>query len=120
VVRELNRRKDFTVVVFDAEPGAITAMKDGQIDAMVVQNPFMMGYQGVKLMQAMIADDKAVIAELLPNHGQPGGDIIDTGLKVIVPGDDSPLKADQFDKSVEFLALPAFQEWLTKYGLTGS
>ena len=120
VVRELDRRKDFTVVVFDAEPGAITAMKDGQIDAMVVQNPFMMGYQGVKLMQAMIADDKAAIAELLPNHGQPEGDIIDTGLKVIVPGDDSPLNADQFDKSVEFLALPAFQEWLIKYGLTGS
>lgn len=120
VVRELDRRKDFTVVVFDAEPGAIAAMKDGQIDAMVVQNPFMMGYQGVKLMKAMLADDKAVIAELLPNHGQPEGDIIDTGLKVIVPGDDSPLKADQFDKSVEFLALPAFQEWLTKYGLTGS
>lgn len=120
VVRELDRRKDFTVVVFDAEPGAITAMKDGQIDAMVVQNPFMMGYQGVKLMQAMIADDKAVIAELLPNHGQPEGDIIDTGLKVIVPRDDSALKADQFDKSVEFLTLPAFQDWLTKYGLTGS
>jgi ribose transport system substrate-binding protein len=120
VVRELDRRKDFTVVVFDAEPGAITAMKDGQIDAMVVQNPFLMGYQGVKLMKAMIADDKAVISELLPNHGQPEGDIIDTGLKVIVPGDDSPLKADQFDKSVEFLALPAFQDWLTKYGLTGS
>ena len=120
VVRELDRRKDFTVVVFDAEPGAITAMKDGQIDAMVVQNPFMMGYQGVKLMKAMLADDKAAIAELLPHHGQPEGDIIDTGLKVIVPGDDSPLKADQFDKSVEFLALPAFQEWLIKYGLTGS
>ena len=120
VVRELDRRKDFTVVVFDAEPGAITAMKDGQIDAMVVQNPFMMGYQGVKLMKAMIADDKAVIAELLPNLGQPEGDIIDTGLKVIVPGDDSALKADQFDKSVEFLVLPAFQDWLTKYGLTGS
>lgn len=120
VVRELDRRKDFTVVVFDAEPGAITAMKDGQVDAMVVQNPFMMGYQGVRLMKAMIADDKAVIAELLPRHGQADGDIIDTGLKVIVPGDDSPLKSDQFDKSVEFLALPAFQEWLTKYGLTGS
>ncbi len=120
VVRELDRRKDFTIVVFDAEPLAITAMKGGQIDAMVVQNPFLMGYQGVKLMKSMIAGDKAVIAELLPNHGQPDGDILDTGLKVIVPGDDSPLKADQFDKSVEFLALPAFQEWLTKYGLTGS
>lgn len=120
VVRELDRRKDFTIVVFDAEPGAIAAMKQGQIDAMVVQNPFAMGFQGVKLMRAMIADDKATIDEMLPNHGQPEGDILDTGLKVVVPGDDSPLKADQFDQSVEFLALPAFQEWLTRYGLTGS
>lgn len=120
VVRELNRRKDFTIVVFDAEPGAIAAMKEGQIDAMVVQNPFAMGFQGVKLMRAMIVDDQATIAEMLPNYGQTDGDILDTGLKVVVPGDDSPLNADRFKKSVEFLALPSFQEWLMKYGLTGS
>lgn len=120
VVREINRRKDFTVVVFDADPAAIAAMKDGQIDAMVVQNPYEMGYQGVRLLHAMVVDKKDVIAEMLPMLGQPDGDIYDTGLKVVVPSDDSPLKADQFDKSVQFLALPAFQEWLTKYGLTGS
>jgi hypothetical protein len=57
---------------------------------------------------------------MLPNYGQTDGDILDTGLKVVVPGDDSPLNADRFKKSVEFLALPSFQEWLMKYGLTGS
>ena len=120
VVREINRRKDFTVVVFDADPAAIAAMKDGQIDAMVVQNPYEMGYQGVRLLHAMVADKKDVIAEMLPKLGQTEGDIYDTGLKVVVPSDDSLLKANQFDKSVQFLALPAFQEWLTKFGLTGS
>lgn len=120
VVREVDRRKDFTVVVFDAEPDAITAMKDGQIDAMVVQNPFDMGYQGVRLMQALIKDDKETIATMLPKHGEPGGDIYDTGLKVVVPDDKSPLTADQFGISVEFLELPKFQEWMSKYGLTGS
>lgn len=120
VVREVDRRKDFTVVVFDAEPDAITAMKEGQIDAMVVQNPFDMGYQGVRLMQALVKDDKETIAKMLPKHGEPGGDIYDTGLKVVVPDSSSPLKKDQFDSNVQFLELPAFQEWMSKYGLTGS
>ncbi|MBS0204966.1 MAG: substrate-binding domain-containing protein [Planctomycetes bacterium] len=120
VVREVDRRKDFTIVVFDAEPDAITAMKDGQIDAMVVQNPFDMGYQGVRLMQALIKDDKETIATMLPKRGEPGGDIYDTGLKVVVPENKSPLTADQVGIGVEFLELPRFQEWLTKYGLTGS
>jgi ribose transport system substrate-binding protein len=120
VVKEVDRRKDFTVVVFDAEPDAITAMKDGQIDAMVVQNPFDMGYQGVRLLKALIKDDQETISKMLPNHGEKGGDIYDTGLKVVVPNADSPLTVDQFDKSVEFLDLATFQKWLTKYGLTGS
>lgn len=120
VVRELDRRKDFTVVVFDAEPDAIKAMKAQQIDAMVVQNPFEMGYQGVALMAALVKDDKETIEKMLPNHGQPGGDIYDTGLKVVVPDNDSPLSADQFDKNVEFQDLSTFEKWLAKYGLTGS
>ncbi len=120
VVKEVDRRKDFTIVVFDAEPDAITAMKDGQIDAMVVQNPFDMGYQGVRLLQALIKDDKETVAKMLPNHGEKDGDIYDTGLKVVVPNADSPLTADQFDKSVEFLDLATFQKWMAKYGLTGS
>lgn len=120
VVRTLDRRKDFTVVVFDAEPDTITAMKDNQIDAMVIQNPFEMGYQGVKLLKALVQDDKETISQMLPKHGEPGGDIYDTGLKVVVPNSDSPLTADQFDKSVEFQDLPTFQKWLTKLDLTGS
>ncbi|MDB5346775.1 MAG: hypothetical protein JWP89_5152 [Schlesneria sp.] len=120
VVRELDRRKDFTVVVFDAEPDAITAMKDSQIDAMVVQNPFDMGYQGVRLLQALVKDDKETISSMLPKHGEPGGDIYDTGLKVVVPNAESPLSADQFDKSIEFQDLSTFQKWMEKYGLTGS
>jgi ribose transport system substrate-binding protein len=120
VVREAKRRKELTIVVFDAEPDAIQAMKDGQIDAMVVQNPFEMGYQGVRLLKALVTDDKETVAKMLPQHGKPGGDIYDTGLKVVVPNSESPLKEDQFDKNVKFLELPAFQEWLTKYSLTGS
>ncbi|MFO0918001.1 MAG: substrate-binding domain-containing protein [Planctomycetaceae bacterium] len=52
VVAELNRRADFTIVTFDAEPLAIAAMGRGKIDAMVVQNPYAMGYDGIKLLKA--------------------------------------------------------------------
>ncbi len=55
-----------------------------------------------------------------PSGDNRGGDIYDTGLKVVVPNADSPLKSEQFEKSVEFITLDQFQEWLKKYGLTGS
>ena len=120
IVKEANRRKDFLIVVFDAEPTAITAMAEGNIDAMVVQNPFQMGYQGIRGLAALVGDKKDVIAEMFPKYGQPEGDIYDTGLKVVVPNADSPLKSEMFDKSVEFITLEKLQEWMKKYGLTGS
>jgi hypothetical protein len=43
-------------------------------------------------------------------------------LKVVVPPG-SPLKAEMFEsfgKSVEFIDLQTFQEWLKKYDLTSS
>jgi ribose transport system substrate-binding protein len=97
VVEELQAGDRLTVVAFDAEPLAIQQMGQGQIDAMVVQNPYMMGYAGVRLLKALVEDDQATVAEMLPNQGQEEGDIYDTGLK-----------------------LPEFQDWLKKYNLTGS
>ena len=46
--------------------------------------------------------------------------IYDTGLKVVVPDEGSPLKAEMFDKKTEFLKLSDFRKWLDKYKLTGS
>jgi ribose transport system substrate-binding protein len=112
-------RKRVTVVAFDAEPGAIKYMAEGKIDAMVVQNPYEMGYQGVRLMKALYQDDKDTIKKMLPNHGKKDGDIYDTGLKVVVPTG-SPLKKEMFDPKTQFLELPRFQEWLAKYKLVGS
>lgn len=120
IVKEVNRRKDFAIVTFDAEPTAISAMGEGNIDAMVVQNPYEMGFQGARLLAALVADKKDVIAEMLPKHGQPGGDIYDTGLKVVVPNAESPIKPVMFGKSVQFVTLEQLQDWMKKYGLTGS
>lgn len=120
VVRETNTRDRFTVVVFDAEPEAIRQMGEGMIDAMVVQNPYQMGYQGVRLLKALVEDDKKTIGQLFPNHGKPDGDVYDTGIKVVVPDQGSPLKPEMFDKKTEFLRLGDFRRWLEKYHLTGS
>jgi len=123
VVSEKKVRDRFTIVTFDAEQLAIQQMAEGMIDAMVVQNPFGMGYDSVKYAYAKISGDSAIGKEMFPNMGQSGGDIRDTGLKVVVPAKDTPLKSEMFQDfgpSVEFVTLPQFQEWLTKYRLTSS
>jgi len=121
VVNETSSRDKYVVATFDAQDLAIGAMEHGKIDVMVVQNPFDMGVQTVRLMKAMIKDDQAIIKEMFPNQGQPEGDIYTTGLRVVVPDDKSPVKAELFDpKVVEYMKLPDFQAWLKKYNLTSS
>ncbi len=120
IVEEKQVRDRFTVVAFDAEAIAIQRMLSGWIDAMVVQNPYEMGFQGVRLMKALVENDDATIRKMLPNHGKPDGDLYDTGLKVVVPDQGSPLKAEMFNKNTQFLKLSEFRDWLKKYNLTSS
>ena len=119
VVEERKVRDKVTVATFDAATDAIQEMDKGNIDVMVVQNPFDMGVQTVRLLKAMVTDDDTVVKEMFPNNGKPDGDLYTTGLRVIVPSEASPIKADQFDpKIVEFMTLPKLKEWLAKYKLT--
>ncbi len=120
VKKDAEARKSHLVVTFDAEPLAIAGMGEGMIDAMVVQNPYEMGYQGVRLMHALVRKDEATIKQMLPNQGKPDGDLYDTGLKVVVPDGDARLKADMFDKKTQFMPFSKFREWMAKYNLSGS
>ncbi len=121
VVTETNSRDKYVVATFDAQALAIGQMEKGNIDVMVVQNPFDMGMQTVRLMKAMIKNDPATIKEMFPNQGQPEGDIYTTGLRVVVPHAESPVKKELFDlEVVEYLLLDDFRAWLDKYGLTSS
>jgi ribose transport system substrate-binding protein len=121
VVEQKGVRAKYKVIAFDAEPDAIEWMTKGFIDAMIVQNPYEMGYQGVRLLKALHQDDKATIAQMLPDQGKkPEGDHYDTGLKVVVPDQGSSLKPDMFDKKTQYLKLSDFRDWLKKYNLTGS
>jgi len=100
---------------------AIDKMDQGDIDVMVVQNPFDMGVQTCRIMKAMIAHDEATLKQLFPNQGQPDGDIYTTGLRVVVPSDKSPVKPGLFDpKVVEYMLLPDLRAWLNKYKLQSS
>lgn len=123
VVKEKNMRDKFTIVTFDAEPIAIEQMSEGMIDAMVVQNPFGMGYDSVRYVYSKLRGDAATIAEMFPNMQDSGGNIRDTGLKIVAPDEGSPLTPDMFKKfgpSVQFLKLSEFKAWLKEYNLTSS
>ncbi|MBX9788838.1 MAG: substrate-binding domain-containing protein [Pirellulales bacterium] len=120
VVKELGVRDRMTVVTFDAEQGAIKATADGQIDALVVQNPYEMGYQGVRLLKALADKDEAARASILPRFGQTDGDLYDTGLKVVVPDDSSKPTADVFESGIEFMKVGEFRRWLNERGLSSS
>ncbi len=121
VVTEAGTRDQYVIATFDAAPLAIGQMQKGNIDVMVVQNPFEMGVRTVRLLKAMVDGNDAVITEMFPDAGGPDGDVHTTGLRVVVPDRSSPVKEDLFDsRVVEFLPLSDFTAWLAKYNLTGS
>jgi ribose transport system substrate-binding protein len=129
VVTERNLRDKATIVVFDAAPKAIADMTDGKIDAMVVQNPYEMGYLGTRLMKALVEGDHATIHDLYPSYdaeakkfdeSKSDGDILTTGLRVVHPDSGSPLKKEAFAETTEFISLSDFKKWLAEHNLTGS
>jgi ribose transport system substrate-binding protein len=127
VVKQQDLREKMTVVVFDAAPEAIAHMADGQIDAMIVQNPYEMGYLGTRLMKALVEDDHQTIHEMLPAYdpqahafASPDGDVLTTGLRVVYPDSGTKLNKEMFAESTEFLSLGEFQKWLSEHKLTGS
>jgi ribose transport system substrate-binding protein len=127
VVKQRGIRSKTTIVVFDAAPKAIGHMLDGNIDAMVVQNPYDMGYRGTRLMKALVEDDHATIHEMFPAYdpsthafSDPEGDLLVTGLRVVYPDTGSPLKKESFAPTTEFISLGDFKKWLATHNLSGS
>jgi ribose transport system substrate-binding protein len=126
-VKQRGIRDKISVLVFDAAEPAIVDMAEGLIDAMVVQNPYRMGYDGVRLMKALVEDDKTTVREMFPawdpeknEFTKPDGDIIITGLKVVVPNEKSSLKKELFESDTEFMTLPEFKAWLAERKLKNS
>jgi ribose transport system substrate-binding protein len=103
-------RKKVTVVTFDLDELAVEHIEKGWIDAAVCQNPYEMGRLGVRLLKALVEKDEKTINEMLPNKSTS----IDTGVRVIVPTKESPVKGDNV------LDIKAMKDWLASKGLKSS
>ncbi|RKN05988.1 ABC transporter substrate-binding protein [Streptomyces radicis] len=55
-VEAAGRSGEIVIIGWDAAPDEIAGLRDGQISALVVQNPFRMGYLGVENMVAHLRD----------------------------------------------------------------
>ncbi len=126
VVKERGVKEKTKVAVFDAAQTAIEDMEAGWIDAMVVQNPYQMGYLGTELMKAFIEKDTATIQKTYPSYDPAtgkfaeGGDVYATELRVVVPDEKSPVKKELFKPETKFFYLKDFRAWLTERGLVNS
>jgi ribose transport system substrate-binding protein len=121
VVRDRNIKDKVKVCCFDAAQQSIDGMSKGFVDVMVVQNPYQMGRDGVKLMYALATDDRTVQKEMFPDYGLEGEkDIYRTELRVVVPDKDSPVTKDLFDESTIFFTHSDFMKWLQERGLISS
>lgn len=47
-IRDLNKKDDISVVAFDSNAVSVGMLETGEVDALIVQNPYAMGYLGVE------------------------------------------------------------------------
>jgi ribose transport system substrate-binding protein len=102
-------RKKLSVVTFDLDELAVGHLEAGRIDATICQNPYEIGYQGVKLLKALAEKDDAAIKDVLPD-----GKSRDTGVRIIVPSKDSPVKGENV------ITIEEMKTWMSGKGLKSS
>lgn len=106
VSRTADIRKKVSVVTFDLDELAVGHLQSKNIDATVCQNPYDMGFQGVKLLKALVEKDEKTVAEVLPD-----GKVRDTGVRIVVPDASSPVKGDNV------MTIEEMKAWLSSKGL---
>ena len=97
IVKQQDVRNRIKVLTMDASEKALRHMQDGMVDAMVVQNPYQMGYEGVRLMRALLEEDYQTVKQYYPSFdpttgkfNEPDGDILNTELRIVAPDPSSP------------------------------
>jgi ribose transport system substrate-binding protein len=103
-------RKKTTIVTFDLDEQAVEHLEKGEIDVSVCQNPYQIGFEAVKLLQALMTKDTKTVEEMFPK----GKTTLDTGVRVIVPSKDSPVK------SGNVISIKDMKEWLKSKNLKSS
>jgi ribose transport system substrate-binding protein len=91
-LRKVNLAGKVHFVGFDASDKLVKAMREGAIDALVVQNPFNIGYLAVKTMTEHL-------------RGKPVDKRIDTGARVVT-------KANVDSPEILELIQPDLKKWL--------
>lgn len=91
-LRKTNAVKQVKLVGFDASDKLLGALREGDIEALVVQDPFKMGYLAVKTMVSHL-------------RGEPVEQRIDTGARVVT-------RQDLDDPAVRALVKPDLARWL--------
>lgn len=61
VLKESGKLGQVKVIAFDEDPITLGGVREGSIEATVVQQPYEWGYQGMKLMAKYLEGDKSVI-----------------------------------------------------------
>jgi ribose transport system substrate-binding protein len=94
-VTEAGRRDSIKIVCFDAEPVTLQALERGEIDATIVQKPYMFGYLSV-----MVLHDMAALGVDETLAALPADRIIDTGVQVV-----TPRTVDEYRRGLEKLGI---------------
>ena len=63
VLKESGKLGQIKVIGFDEDPITLGGVREGTIEATVVQQPYEWGYQGMKLMAKYLEGDKSVVPE---------------------------------------------------------
>jgi ribose transport system substrate-binding protein len=120
VVSDRNIRTKTKVICFDAAEASIAEMAKGNVDVMVIQNPFQMGFDGVRLMLAMCENDEEAVKSFYPDYAQEGErDNFKTELRVVVPPG-SPITKELFEPETIFMTIDEFKSWLSERSLVSS
>ncbi|MCR4438050.1 MAG: substrate-binding domain-containing protein [candidate division KSB1 bacterium] len=90
--QRLSRKVRF--IGFDSSPPLVEALRHGEIDGLVVQNPFLMGYLGVTFLYQHL-------------KGQAVQKVVDTGVMLVT-------KANIDEPHVQQLINPDLERWLRK------
>ena len=103
-------RKKATIVTFDLDEAAVQDVAKGDDRCDGLPEPVPDGISRRAAPEGIIEKDQKTIDEMLPG----GIDTIDTGVRVIVPSKDSPVKGDNV------IDIKEMKAWLASKGLKSS
>ena len=81
-VTSADKRDQYKVMCFDSEPTTIEALKKGNVDFTVVQDPYMFGLDAVKFLTLV---NRKGIAEAKKEMSLPDNYVVDTGVTIVTP-----------------------------------